>query len=449
MTAAAALRRAGMRGAPDVRRRLLAFVGMAVVVLLVIGLGTIVIAREVAQQEALRDAERTTTRLASLVVEPLLVDALSGNAARRDELDRAVRVRLTDGTMDELVVWERDGTIVYSDRTENIGRRIDLPELALESIDRGRIASDIDFGDETGDLPTDTRYVEVYTPLVLPGQQPLAFEAYYNADRVDERAASLATQLILLALVPLVLLQLVQIPIAVSLARRVARHQSERASLLERALSASDRERRAIASDLHDGVVQDLAGVGYALGALVPAVPPDRRGIADTCSRSVRGAVDTLRMLMVDIYPPDLTGAGLAAAVDGLAAPLRAAGTAVTVTTTPLPPMDPEAAAAVYRVARETLTNVAKHARAETVRIELGPLGEGPETACGAVRLRITDDGVGLPVDAMDRRDGGHLGLHMLIDRLADLGGRFTVDAGPDGGTTAEAVVPTRPGVGA
>lgn len=428
--------------APDVRRRLVAFVGTAVVVLLVIGLGSVVVARLVAQSEALRDAEGTTNRLAALVVGPLLTDALGGNAARRDELDRAVDIRLGDGTVSEINVWRRDGTIIYADSPGIVGKRVaEVPEEVLAAIDQGETRSDIGIADESGELPPGTRLVEVYVPFTLPGEQPMAFEAYYPVERVDDRAAALTVELVLFALVPLILLQLVQIPIAMSLARRVARQETERAALLARALSASERERRTIAADLHDTVVQDLAGVGYALGALTSVVPPERRGIADSCAGSVRTAVETLRRLMVDIYPPDLSGPGLTNAIEDLARDLRDGGTEVTVSTAVLPPMDPETAATLYRVARESLTNVGKHAAASRVCVEIGPadLGEDGEPA---VRLRITDDGVGLAPDAMARRPDGHLGLHMLVDRVADLGGRFVVAGAPEGGTVAEAVLP-------
>ena len=63
------------------------------------------------------------------------------------------------------------------------------------------------------------------------------------------------------------MLELVQIPLACSLARRLQLRQREREALLQRALDASEVERRQIASDLHDGVVQDLAGVAYSLSA--------------------------------------------------------------------------------------------------------------------------------------------------------------------------------------
>jgi two-component system NarL family sensor kinase len=429
-------------GVLGVRRRLRAFVGVALAVLVVIGVATVIVAQAVAQAEALRDAERTTTRLAAVVVAPLLGPALAGDADRLDELDRAIDIRIADGTLIEVTVWRADGTVVYADETDTIGRRFDPSPAVRDAVESGRITSSVDLADETGDLPAEQRFLEVYVPMRVDGQPPLAFEAYFSIDPVDARAAALATQLILLALVPLVVLQLVQIPIAVSLARRVSRQEGERAALLERALSASERERRTIAADLHDGVVQELAGVGYALGAIASVAPPEQRGVVSTCASSVQQAVDALRLLMVDIYPPDLSGSGLAAAVDDLAGPLRERGVAVSVEIATLPAMAPATAAAVYRVARETLVNVAKHAHADRVRIELGP---AELDGVPAVRLSVVDDGVGLGAAPERQRGDGHLGLQMLTDRITDLGGRFVLGPGPGSGTAAAALVPTHP----
>ena len=72
---------------------------------------------------------------------------------------------------------------------------------------------------------------------------------------------------------PLLVLMLIQVPIAASLARRIRRQDADRSALLERNLSVSEKERVRVAADLHDGPIQELAGVGYALGAVASSVP--------------------------------------------------------------------------------------------------------------------------------------------------------------------------------
>ena len=89
------------------------------------------------------------------------------------------------------------------------------------------------------------------------------------------------------------------------------------------ALDSSETERRRIAADLHDGVVQDLAGVSYSLAALSDRVddPAARRSLERTAT-TTRGAVRSLRSLLVDIYPASLASAGLTASISDLLAGL-------------------------------------------------------------------------------------------------------------------------------
>ena len=434
--------RATVRNA-RVRRALITYLGAAALVLVVVAFGAALVGRQVAQDQALRDAEHTAQRTASLVVAPLLEEVLNGDASRRPELDRAVGVRLRDGSITELNVWDRTGTIIYSDDPGDIGERLPVPAEVIAAIDRGDTTSDVTTAPETGAIPGDDRLVEVYVPLRLPGRAPLAFEIYLPYDRVESSANTLILRIVPLAIGALLLLQLIQTPITVGLARRVAGHEAERTALLERALSASDRERRQIAADLHDGVVQDLAGAGYALAALKRRVDGTAASGVDQVGRVVRGAVESLRRLMVDIYPPDLSGAGLPGAIDDLAEPLRSAGLTVNVHAESLPGSDSDIAATLYRVARESLANVAKHAEASTVDIDLA-VEQSPTSQ--SVVLRVADDGVGIREGQLDKRAEGHLGLRLLIDRVADQGGVLTITPGPNGGTVALARVPVSVG---
>jgi two-component system NarL family sensor kinase len=428
--------RAGSPLSP-VRRQVTTFITVGVVILAVIAFGAVLASQVVARAEALRDAERVTDRLAHLVVGPLLAGALAGDPGPRAELNRAISSRLSDGLISEVNVWQRDGTIVYADQVRVVGTRKETPDEVLAAIDLNTVSSQIQDADEAGVLP-DERFVEVYVPLVLSDGNRYAFEAYFSSGHVDEQAAALVGTLAALAVVPLVALQLVQLPIALSLARQVRRQEDERVRLLQRALSSSDKERAKIAADLHDGVVQDLAGAGYALAALRNSVAPERRGVADTVAGAVRSAVDELRHLMVDIYPPDLSGSGLAVAVEDLVRPLRERDVDVLVDVAPLPTMDPETAASIYRVARESLMNVSKHSGASHVQVIIEVLEPEQE----AVRLRVCDNGIGVPAAQADRQHNGHFGIRMLTDRVTDLGGRFSVMPGPTGGTVAEAVIP-------
>ncbi|MGH3941393.1 MAG: sensor histidine kinase [Pseudonocardiaceae bacterium] len=422
------------------RRELLIFIGCAVLTLAIISGGTVLIVNQVARTVATSSAQDTATGLANLVG-PLLGDALGGDQARRDELDRAVKGRLGGNSLIGIFVWRADGEIVYAGEADQIGQRLPPPKEVTDVIKTGLPSSAIN---DTARVPTppegpSQRTIDVYVPLQLAGQPPFVFAAHFSYRWVEQATTLLLVQILPLCLGGLVLLQLVQVPIAVRLSRRVARQQAERAELLERALSASERERRQLAADLHDGLIQDLAGAGYALAALAKSVPSAQAATADRVGVVVRGAVDSLRHLMVDLYPPDLAGAGLSTALDDLVRPLRKQGVAVSVEVVGLPPVAPEAATTLYRVAKEALTNIAKHAQASAVQISL-EIEPGPDR--DEVVLRVIDNGVGLPTDALEHRAEGHLGLQLLIDRISDLGGELVIHRADGRGTIVEARVP-------
>ncbi|MFW3172765.1 sensor histidine kinase [Geodermatophilus sp. CPCC 206100] len=426
-------RRPARDGGP--RRELLAFCLTALLVLLVVSAGTIWISERIARANALAEAERAAERLGALLVAPILEEHLLGLPGRIEQLDRVVGYRMSDGSVTKIVVWRPTGEIIYASDPALINDRIPPSEEMLRAV-AGETVAEVDENPETS--ATGVAQLEVYTPMTAANEQ-LAFEAYFSYETIDRQAARLRSQIIPMAIGALVLLQVVQIPIATSLARRVSRQEAERTALMQRSMEASDRERRAIAADVHDGPVQDLAGVSYALSAIRGSLPPERQATVDRLVTAVRHAVQSLRRLMVDIYPPDLSGPGLGVAIADMAEPLRAEGIEILMDAGPLPDMTPDAAAVIYRTAKEALANVAKHAQATHAWITL------EETELGgarAVRLEVADDGVGFPESGTDRRSEGHLGMSLLRDRVVDLGGTVTLDERRGGGALLTAVVP-------
>ena len=173
-------------------------------------------------------------------------------------------------------------------------------------------------------------------------------------------------------LVPLLVLMLIQVPIAASLARRVRRQDADRSALLERNLSVSEKERVRVAADLHDGPIQELAGVGYALGAVASSVPDNKQPLMRDIQSTVLHAIESLRELMVDLYPPDLSVGQLPNTLENLAAPLQGKGIDIDISVAELPALDNDVVTTIYRVAHEALANVAEHADASRVSIRLG-----------------------------------------------------------------------------
>jgi two-component system, NarL family, sensor kinase len=424
------------------RRALAFFLVVAVLALAAVAAGSVLVSREVAERSALDEAERTAVRLGQHLITPALAEALAGVPGRWDELDRRVADRLGDGSIESVAVWIPPGEILFSSEEELEGL-VSEPSDGVRDAWAGKVVASVDESLARGrsaGADGDPR-VEVHVPLAI-GEAQLALEVRFSQDVILRQTELLTGEIIPLTVGSLLLLQVVQIPIATWLVRRLRRHEVERADLLALTHTASERERRSIAADVHDGPVQDLAGVSYALSALRSSVPVDRQPTVDRLVSSVREAVGSLRRLIVDLYPPDLSGPGLAPAVDDLAERLRTEGVDVQLTAEPLPDLAPEVAAAVYRSAKEALVNVGKHACATHVRIELAPVGRGGSRA---VRLVVTDDGVGLAGRDGDGHRDGHLGLRMLRERAEDLGGTARVRGRPGGGTSVEVVVPLVP----
>jgi two-component system, NarL family, sensor kinase len=439
------------------RRELGLWVGIGFLVTVMIGLGAAFASRSVAQNQALEDSERITVRMANQTVKPLWMGYRSGNPAEVEKLQRAVATRKADGNLTEVTVWSADAVVLYSDKRGDIGKRLPPPDDLVEAL-AGETTSGFETGEPEADAPPaaptgqgadsgatgPNRFVEVYTPLQVDGEPPMVFEAYFDYNRVDRLAHRLLRQTLPLVLVPLLVLQLVQIPIAISLARRIRRHEHERARLLEQSLSASDRERARFAADLHDGPIQDLAAVSFMLGAVATTVV-DRHALplARTQDRLQR-SMGSLRGLMTDLYPPDLGRGTLDQTLTTLADRLRDGGLDVVLDLRKVPPLSEEGALTFYWVAREALANVQKHARASTVRIGLS-LVEGHRGRDEALlRLVITDDGVGFNPGKLNRRPEDRLGLGLLANHVESLGGELVVTSVLGRGTTVQAELEAR-----
>jgi signal transduction histidine kinase len=224
-------------------------------------------------------------------------------------------------------------------------------------------------------------------------------------------------------------------PLMVLLTRRAARAGQERERLLQAAVQASDDERLRIARDLHDGVVQDLAGSSYALSTVSTrsGVPGPLADELEDVSRSLRTSMRALRSLLVEIYPPDLHTEGLAAALTDLVAPVAAAGILVDLDVSGDETASETAVALAWRVAQESVRNVARHANASRMSVTVRREGD-------QLLLEVVDDGIGF--DPEGARGSGHLGLRGLDSLAHDAGGTVAVTSAAGAGTTVHLEVP-------
>ena len=219
--------------------------------------------------------------------------------------------------------------------------------------------------------------------------------------------------------------------------RRLQAGQERQERLLRQAVDASDAERRRIARDLHDGVVQDLAGVSYSLASVEPKVDGANRDALREAAVGTRRSIRALRSLLVEIYPPSLRDAGLRAALSDLAAPLASRGIDANVDLPDNVDLPPEVEALLYRGAQEAVRNVVAHAHADHLEMRL----TRPDHR--AV-LDVVDDGIGFdPSQTATPPGKGHVGLRVLADLIRDAGGSVEITSGPGGGTRVHLEVPT------
>jgi signal transduction histidine kinase len=224
----------------------------------------------------------------------------------------------------------------------------------------------------------------------------------------------------------LILLALIQLPLAWQLARRLRKSQGEREGLLTRAIEASDIERRRIARDLHDGVVQDLAAVSFSLSAAADGAPAPFDAQLHEAAAETRRGIRQLRTLLVEIYPPELHRAGLQAALGDLLTASDAHGIETTLDVDPEVGLAREEEALFFRVAQEAVRNVIKHAGATRVGVRVGRRN-------GRAYLLVEDDGRGF--DSTQPDVEGHFGLKMLEDLVRDAAGELDIDSTPGAGS--------------
>ncbi len=409
-----------------------AVAGLAVVA--VFGAAALLALRGLGNGEALRDARQFATLAGQGIVEPTVRPGLlRGEPPSIAAVDRIVQERVLGERVVRVKLWAPDGRIVYSDEPRLIGTRFPLDAEKLEVLSTGATKAELsDLSGPENELERGQGDLyEVYLPIRAPDGTPLLFETYQRRSAVASTGRRIWMPFAALLLGSLVLLWLVQVPLAWRLDRRLRRTQAEREALLVRAVEASDDERRRIAAELHDGPVQDLAGISYALSAAAQTEgSPAARETLREAATGTRGSMRQLRSLLVEIHPPNLRAAGLEPALADLLAPLRAHGATTELEVDPVLDLGDDAERILYRAAAEALRNVQRHSGAGHVRVTVGRNGQ-------SVRLEVVDDGAGFaPEERERRREEGHVGLSLLEELAVRAGGRLDVRSAPGEGTT-------------
>jgi signal transduction histidine kinase len=439
--------------APDARRRPArttpwnrVLVGVVLVALLggaaVATVGTLV-SQRTAERFAVEDATDDTAAVARSVVEPALRDAVTddhaaAHTAAVHDLAVAVRVATSASAAVRVKLWAQDGRVLWSDEPRLVGQRFALSEEDLEALETDR--SDAEVSDLT---EPENRYergqgrlLEAYQAVHTPSGTPLLLEVYYPYDTVLASAASLRSAFASLAFGTVAVAMALLLPVVLWLLLRLRAGQRERERLLVRALDAETAERRRLAADLHDGPVQDIAGLALSLGAAARTTTGPGSAVLDESATTLRAAVSTLRSSMAAIHPPAPDREGLVAALDDATARGRAAGVRVDVHVPVTIEAAPAALLATVRFVRESVANTVRHAAASMVEVVVRRTGED-------LVVVVADDGVGFaPDEVLSTRRSGHLGTTLLRQIAEDAGGALRLRTAPGTGTRWELTIP-------
>jgi signal transduction histidine kinase len=215
------------------------------------------------------------------------------------------------------------------------------------------------------------------------------------------------------------------IAIAISNADARAQLTASRA----RVVAAADEARRRLERNLHDGIQQGLVSLALALReaeSIAPADPPELPVAIGHVVDGLSGVLDELREISRGLHPAILSEGGLEYALRSLA---RRSAVPTTLNVRIAGRLPERVEVPAYYVVSEALTNVAKHAHASGVDIDV-------DATNGIARIAVRDDGVG----GADIAQGS--GLIGLVDRVEAAGGEFTISSPPGEGTSLLATFP-------
>jgi signal transduction histidine kinase len=221
-------------------------------------------------------------------------------------------------------------------------------------------------------------------------------------------------------------------------ANRALKDEIRQRNRLEREiLRISAEEQQRIGQELHDGLGQELTGLGYLAKSHRRHLLDQGNPEAETAGELARGipqALSQVRSIVKGLLPLGIGAQNIASALEtlvvgmeertGVSCRLECAG--------PPPIRDDDTAIQIYRIAQEALTNALKHGRPQSVVLVLGEEHNG-------VVLEIRDDGTGIPADA---EKAGGAGLRIMRHRTRVIGGVLEIERGHGEGTVVRCLIP-------
>lgn len=318
---------------------------------------------------------------------------------------------------------------VLSTIVETITQALKLPHAAILLQEGDTLTSAASYGDQPAELLT--------FPLVY---QRETIGKLLLAPRSPGEAFTPADLLLLQELTHQIGLVAHTVRLTADLQRSNEHLQTAR----ERLVTAREEERRRLRRDLHDGLGPTLAALALTastLSELIPHRPDTAVALANSLQHDIRATVGDIRRLVYELRPPALDELGLIPAIRERAARINSTPQNETGQSTAvkllvqieapesLPTLPAAVEVATYRIVQEALTNVTRHAQAQTCTVRF--------SLTDALEIEITDDGIGLPPD----HDAG-VGLLSMRERAAELGGECVIQTNNGSGTRVCARLP-------
>ena len=332
--------------------------------------------------------------------------------------------------------WRRDGVAVLF-ASNNLDHLFDVADRVI-TLFRGQLVADLVASDASREEvvsalagTTDQRQV---TPIMW------ALNSYYRtreqSERLSHHKALLEEDLLEQGRVNRQLIE--------RLAEQVNtldRLNQELQAAQARLLSEREEERKCLARDLHDQMIQDLLGVNYDLSDIKAEADTsdDTRTELTQVQANIRNIVGELRQVCHDLRPPTIDALGLEAALQSLAHDWqRRTGIELSLDVGPLERLPEQIELSIFRIIQEGLNNVRKHSNASAVSISV------KHASARRVMVSLADNGRGLEqgfkLDKLIR--DGHFGLLGIEERVSIFGGRLSLRNASNGGLVIQAEIP-------
>ena len=224
----------------------------------------------------------------------------------------------------------------------------------------------------------------------------------------------------------------------VQLNERVEQEQARLQSYAQALTGAEEQARRATAVDLHDGIGQLLVGLSMKVEAAALQAAPGSRSLFDEMRKQILEILGRTRSLIADLSPPGLYELGLGPALEWLGAHVRAKDRLRVDLELEIEEerLDVDLRIFVFKIVRELLCNVAKHAGVGEARVRV-------RTRAERLTVEVQDDGVGFETPLVMHAGGTRgFGIWSISDRVRRAGGELIVDTAPGAGCIARVVLP-------